>query len=647
MNLTFKTLLSIWLLSCFFSIVSAQTNTEWNGYRMQTFPFDGVDARIVFPHEVNARRHWIWRARFWGHEPQTDLALLEKGFHLVWIDVADLYGNPQAVTRWNKFYDFLRKEHRLHPKVALEGMSRGGLIIYNWAAENTDKVACIYADAPVCDINSWPGGKGRYRGSETDWKKCLQAYRLTEESARNFKGIPIYTAERVAKAGIPVLHVCGAADDIVPIEENTYPLEERFKKAGGDITVIVKEGIGHHPHSLKDPAPIVRFILSHTAPELLPPSLPAEANRTVHFRQKLQNSRLIFEQKKEGRVAFLGGSITHNPGWRDYVSDYLRERFPDTEFDFINAGIPSMGSTPGAFRFERDVLFRGPVDLLFVEAAVNDATNGRSPTAMIRGMEGIVRHALNANPNMDIIMMHFVDQDKMADYNNGQTPEVIQQHEKVAEHYRITSIDLAKEVNDRILNGEFTWKDDFINLHPSPFGQRLYFETIRWTLDSLWRQPSAPAIAANFLPAKPLDGFSYANGQLVSITEAKKQKKWSFVEKWRPKDKAGTRKGFVDTPVLEATQPGASLTFTFRGTGVGLLVTTGPDAGRLEYSVDGAPFKILEQFTKWSPGLHLPWVFVLEDELTPGKHRLRLRVAEDKDERSAGWACRIHHFCVN
>lgn len=75
------------------------------------------------------------------------------------------------------------------------------------------------------------------------------------------------------------------------------------------------------------------------------------------------------------------------------VAQYLQERFSDTEFDFINAGIPSTGSTPGAFRLANDVLSKGTVDLLFEEAAVNDYHNGRSVTEQIRGMEGIVRYA--------------------------------------------------------------------------------------------------------------------------------------------------------------------------------------------------------------------------------------------------------------
>lgn len=91
------------------------------------------------------------RARFWGHEPQTDIALLEHGFHIVYCDVADLYGSDKAVQRWNSFYKRMVKAG-FNKKVALEGMSRGGLIVYNWAAQNPEKVACIYADAPVMDF---------------------------------------------------------------------------------------------------------------------------------------------------------------------------------------------------------------------------------------------------------------------------------------------------------------------------------------------------------------------------------------------------------------------------------------------------------------------------------------------------------------
>ena len=147
----------------------------------------------------------------------------------------------------------MTSEHGLSEKVALEGMSRGGLIIYNWAKKNPEKTLCIYGDAPVLDFKSWPGGKGKGKGSKGTWEKCLQVYGLTEIEAKTFRGLPLYGLESLAKQKVPLFHVVGQADTIVPVEENTDLLEKSYKALGGSIKVIRKEGVGHHPHSLKDP----------------------------------------------------------------------------------------------------------------------------------------------------------------------------------------------------------------------------------------------------------------------------------------------------------------------------------------------------------------------------------------------------------
>lgn len=236
----------------------------WNGFEIIEFKFNGFDAKIVFPNKANSAKNWIWRTQFWAHEPQTDIALLNRGFHVVYVDVIDLYGNTVAVKRLSDFYAFLIKNFSLNKKTVLEGMSRGGLDAFNWASENPDKVFCVYVDAPVCDIKSWPGGLGKGQGSKNDWEKCLKAYDLTELSVQDFKGIPLNNCIKLAKAKIPIISVCGDADTVVPFEENSQKLAEIYRAAGGKIELIVKNGIGHHPHSLKDPKPIVDFILKHT-----------------------------------------------------------------------------------------------------------------------------------------------------------------------------------------------------------------------------------------------------------------------------------------------------------------------------------------------------------------------------------------------
>jgi pimeloyl-ACP methyl ester carboxylesterase len=242
----------------------AVENQTWHGFTMLDSTLNGINFKIVFPTTANQNRDWIWRARFWGHEPQTDIALLERGFHLVYIDVAGLFGSEKAISIWNDFYAYMRENYQLNPKVVLEGMSRGGLIVYNWANQNSEKVACIYADAPVCDFKSWPMGKWSNNGSPEDWQICLAAYEMTEEQALAFDGNPVDHLEHIAAAHIPILHIVGDADQVVPVSENTDLVQKRLESLGWQLQVIRKPDVGHHPHSLKDPTPIVDFILLNT-----------------------------------------------------------------------------------------------------------------------------------------------------------------------------------------------------------------------------------------------------------------------------------------------------------------------------------------------------------------------------------------------
>jgi pimeloyl-ACP methyl ester carboxylesterase len=237
--------------------------SQWNGYDRYDFVVDGRPCLVVAPKAAALGKPWIWRTEFFGHEPQADLALLAKGFHAVYMDVQNMYGAPVALRHMDAFYDELTKRRGLAKKTVLEGFSRGGLFAYNWAAAHPDRVACIYADAPVCDFKSWPGGKGKGAGSPGDWQNVLKVYGLTEAEAMAYKLNPVDNLAPLAKAGVPLLHVVGDADDVVPLAENTAVIKRRYEQLGGQITVIVKPGVGHHPHSLRDPAPIVEFFLKH------------------------------------------------------------------------------------------------------------------------------------------------------------------------------------------------------------------------------------------------------------------------------------------------------------------------------------------------------------------------------------------------
>lgn len=136
----------------------------------------------------------------------------------------------------------------------------------------------------------------------------------------SFKGNPIDNLEPLAKAGIPIISVCGDADKVVPFKDNMDVVRSRYLALGGPVEVIIKPGVDHHPHSLENPEPVVDFILRHQP----------EYEKYLHYnvRGSLQNSFVKFEKERKGRVAFLGGSITEMNGWKNRIEKQLQQRFP-------------------------------------------------------------------------------------------------------------------------------------------------------------------------------------------------------------------------------------------------------------------------------------------------------------------------------
>jgi alpha-mannosidase len=242
-------------------IESAESST-WEGFACDEFALDGRDCKLVRPRASLEGRPWIWRTEFFGVFHALDVALLEAGFHLAYIDVQHMYGSPKAMRCMDLFYAELTGTYGLSKRCVLEGFSRGALYALNWAARRPRDVTCIYLDAPVCDFKSWPGGKGKAPGSTEDWQRLKQEYGFSEEQALAYPSNPVDSLAPLAAAGLPIIAVYGAADVDLPPDENILLLKSRYEALGGSIKVIAKPTLGHHPHSLLDPGPLLAFILS-------------------------------------------------------------------------------------------------------------------------------------------------------------------------------------------------------------------------------------------------------------------------------------------------------------------------------------------------------------------------------------------------
>ena len=380
------------------------------------------------------------------------------------------------------------------------------------------------------------------------------------------------------------------------------------------------------------------------------PSGITTLSENIRLRQPFVNSWEAITQRKEATVAFIGGSITEMNGYRPMVSQWMQEKFPQTQFHFVNAGISSTCSTTGAFRLHRDVLSKKP-DLVLIEFAVNDDQDAaHSREACIRGMEGIIRNARVNHPQADLLVTYFINPPMLETWQRGEIPLSVDAHESVMRHYGVSSVWLAKEIADRIKTSKLTWKD-YGGTHPAPTGNQIAANLVQELLTTAWDlNPSLgidPSRSAPPSLPKPMDQKSYQSGNMQTISDAELDDHWQInVPDWKT-IQGGMRSRFANELILSASTVGAEMKLDFKGTAIGLYILAGPDAGAVEYQIDDQPVQTKDLYHRFSKGLHYPRTVILDDQLSEGSHRISIRVTEASDRKNSGTAVRIMAFATN
>lgn len=296
--------------------------SDWHGYDRYDFFLDeqtltiqpalgkagGVKGQrrclVVVPKASAPGNPWSWRGCYWDHEPQAEVELLRRGFHIAYI-TADASLRPDE--KWEAWYAFLTEKHGLSARPAFIGMSRGGEFEYTWATSHPDKVGCICADNPGANREVF--------------------MRLAD----------------LAAADVPVLQICGSIDPL--LGRVALPIENIYQQFGGRITMMVKDGFGHHPHSLRDPTPIADFIEQNVRPVVrtAPTFVGGRFTRTTFY--SLANSYRHFPSE--------GTYITCRGAWFSECYDRYSFELPGVE-GAINVIVPKSpaAGTPWVFRAE-------------------------------------------------------------------------------------------------------------------------------------------------------------------------------------------------------------------------------------------------------------------------------------------------------
>jgi hypothetical protein len=264
-------------------------------------------------------------------------------------------------------------------------------------------------------------------------------------------------------------------------------------------------------------------------------------------------------------------------------------------------------------------------------------------------MEGIIAQAREYNPNVDIVMTFFVNENILSQSQQGQMAPSVAAHSKVAEHYGVSVNNLAQELADQISAGKTDWKT-YGGVHPKKYGNTMCATMIANALLKEWAKPlPADAEPRAYLAKEPLDEKSYIHGRFLPFADVKTDANWKKgVPDWKKENNGAVRKRFLNIPMMYSSKAHAKLTVKFTGTAIGAYMLAGPDAGVLRCAVDGKQTTEIDTLCKFS-GFNYPVTIMFFNELENGDHTLELEILENRPGRirAGGTALRVIGFTAN
>lgn len=231
----------------------------WNDFEVETFIFEDRYAKIVYPN-VKPNGKLLIKTEYWDAFPNFEIEMVKRGYYLCFIRHFNRWGAPAETTVTANFIKFVANKLGIEPRCIPVGMSCGGLQAANLAIMYPELVSVMYIDAPVLNLISQAGLGAHAPATPEYWEELRDAYGVDKSSIVTFRDSPIDHMDVLVKHNIPIIMLYGNADTTVIYSENGKVLEDYYNKHGAPIKVIPKSMVGHHPHGLDDPTPIIEFV---------------------------------------------------------------------------------------------------------------------------------------------------------------------------------------------------------------------------------------------------------------------------------------------------------------------------------------------------------------------------------------------------
>jgi lysophospholipase L1-like esterase len=359
---------------------------------------------------------------------------------------------------------------------------------------------------------------------------------------------------------------------------------------------------------------------------------------TIDTSTYFANLRRKLSVDKKVSIAYFGGSITQGQGasdravtaWRPLTTTWFKTNFPQATVTEIDASWGATGSDLGAFRCTRDVSSKNP-DLVFIEFAVNDWA--KTSVDIQPYMDGIIRNIWRTLPNCAISIIYTVHNGTIGAYDNGTYPPAVLAQQAVADYYHVGSINVGKKLWEATKAGQGTIATLTVDgTHPTDAGYKIYADEIAGVLKRYVLTPPVPAAYSPAALPAPFVSNTVDNGVIFMADQL------SFPG-WKNSATGSAR--FPNE--ISCNTPATKLTYSFKGTAVGMDWIPGTDGGEMQWSVDNS---IPVQKSGYASSSRESYP-CLTNTLAHGSHTLTIEVLSTKNAASTGNYIRMGALFIN
>lgn len=250
----------------FFVACAYPMTTQASSAHTEEIDLGAAPLFLRVPEHPATGKPWLWVAEFFGVDKALEDALLDRGWHVAYVRVADQFGSAWSMDQWDKAYEQLHGQRGLAAKPAILALSRGGLYALSWLRRHPDRASVLVLDNAVADVRSWPAGiplSEKGTGDPMEWERYKQRWKFAGDNiALAASPRPTDGLRPAVENGVVLVSAYGTADDLVPHADNGAVLAEFWKENGGRVALFPREGAKHHPHGFEDLAPLLDLLES-------------------------------------------------------------------------------------------------------------------------------------------------------------------------------------------------------------------------------------------------------------------------------------------------------------------------------------------------------------------------------------------------